>query len=190
MSAPDDLRARLRAALDQDPTPVLPADTVPAGVLVPIVAAPEPTLVLTRRAEHLTRHPGEISFPGGLRDDGDAGLVATALREFEEELGVGPERVEVLGALAPVHTVVSGVLMLPFVGWLASLPTFRPDPREIAEVLAFPLAELERAEQPVELAHDGRVHRGFAYPMGEHTIWGATGRALHDLLAIVGRERV
>lgn len=190
MPSPDEIRARLRSRLEPDPRPDLPPDTAPAGVLVPIIAADEPSLLFTLRAAHLSRHPGEISFPGGMADDGDRGLVATALRELEEELGVPTERVEILGALPPVHTVVSGVLITPFVGWLAERPTLRPDPAEIAEVLEFTIEDLERAEQPIELAHEGRVHRGFAYPMGDHTIWGATGEVLHSLLSHLGKERV
>lgn len=190
MPSADEIRARLRSRLEPDPRPSLPPETVLAGVLVPIVAAEEPSLVFTLRSPHLSRHPGEISFPGGLADDGDGDLTATALRELDEELGIPADLVEVLGALAPVHTVVSGVLIVPFVGWLAERPEMRPDPSEIAEVLEFALEDLERAEQPIELAHDGRVHRGFAYPMGDHTIWGATGQVLHALLAQLRRERV
>lgn len=190
MPSTDEIRGRLRSRLERDPRPTLPSDTIAAGVLVPILADGEPSLLFTRRSENLSRHPGEISFPGGLADEGDGGLASTALRELDEELGVPAHAVEVLGALPSVHTVVSGVLIVPFVGWLEGRPELRPDPSEIAEVLEFGLRELERVEQPVELAHDGRVHRGFAYPMGDHTIWGATGQVLHALLETLGRERV
>jgi 8-oxo-dGTP pyrophosphatase MutT (NUDIX family) len=191
MSLDGDLRARLRDALGPDPLAALPPATVAAGVLVPIVErGGAPTLVLTRRSEHLTRHPGEISFPGGIADDGDGSLEATALRELEEELGVPAGAVEVLGALPPVHTVVSGVLITPFVGWLAEPGEFRPDAFEIAEVLEYGLADLIAAERPIELAHEDRVHRGWAYPMGDDVVWGATGQVLHSLLVALAGERV
>lgn len=191
MSPDGDLRARLRDVLGPDPLAPLPADTVAAGVLVPVVdLGGAPTLVLTRRSEHLTRHPGEISFPGGIADDLDGSLERTALRELEEELGVAASAVEVLGALPPVHTVVSGVLITPFVGWIAGRPAFRPDPSEIAEVLEFALADLIAVEEPIELAHGDRVHRGWAYPMGDDVVWGATGQVLHSLLVALAGERV
>lgn len=191
MSVDGDLRARLRGALGPDPLAPLPPETLAAGVLVPFVErADGPMLVLTRRGAHLTRHPGEISFPGGIADAVDGSLEATALREFEEELGVPAAAVEILGALPPVHTVVSGVLITPFVGWIAERPTFRPDAAEIAQVLEFALADLAAAERPIELARDDRVHRGWAYPMGDDVVWGATGQVLHSLLDALAGERV
>jgi hypothetical protein len=89
-----------------------------------------------------------------------------------------------------VHTVVSGILMVPVVGWLGARPTFRPHPGEIAELLEFPLTDLGRAETPVERTRGGMTWRGFDYPMGsdgEHRIWGATGAALHSLLDVLER---
>jgi 8-oxo-dGTP pyrophosphatase MutT (NUDIX family) len=149
-------------------------------VLLPLV---EDRLVLTRRTEHLSRHPGEISFPGGLAQDEDVDLATTALRETQEELGLAPEEVEVLGALAPVHTFVSSILIVPFVGMVSADPVFAPSEAEIAEVLAYPLDELTAAETTVEWPKDGQVYRGFAYPMPDgNTVWGATAAILHQLL--------
>jgi 8-oxo-dGTP pyrophosphatase MutT (NUDIX family) len=175
-----DLASRLAPALDPDPQHrPAPGDRL-AGVLVPLVE--RTTVVFTKRGETLPRHPGEISFPGGIHQAEDATIADTALREFEEELGVAPDAVEVLGALPPVHTFVSGILIVPFVGALPGRPDFRPDPGEIAEVLEYPLAALAGAETEVEWARDGGVYRGYAYDMGAHTIWGATARILHSLL--------
>lgn len=186
---PPDLAERLRSVLDLDPTPRPGEGDRLAGVLVPLVGDPAyPSVVFTRRTEHLSRHAGEISFPGGLAHDDDADLTETALRETREELGVDPAAIEVLGALPPVHTFVSGILILPFVGMLATPPAFSPDEGEIAEVLEFPLAALEAAEATVEFPRGEHVYRGFAYEMGEHTIWGATARILHDLIEITRRE--
>jgi 8-oxo-dGTP pyrophosphatase MutT (NUDIX family) len=176
------LRVRLGAALDPEPRHEPPRGDRLAAVLVPIVHGD--AVVFTRRTEELPRHPGEISFPGGIRHDEDASSLATALREAEEELGIEPAAVDVLGALPPVHTFVSGILIVPFVGVLADGPSFRPNPGEIAEVLTFPLDALAAAETEVEWRRGGGVYRGYAYEMGDHTIWGATARILRSLLEI------
>ena len=173
-----------RAAWTRSPSPTAGPGNRLAAVLLPLV---EDRLVLTRRTEHLSRHPGEISFPGGLTQDEDADLAATALRETQEELGLAPEEVEVLGALAPVHTFVSSILIVPFVGLVSGDPVFAPSEAEIAEVLAYPLDELTAAETTVEWPKDGHVYRGFAYPMRDgNTVWGATAGILHQLLERLG----
>lgn len=183
-----DLRARLADALDPDPAPAPPPDTLLAGVLLPILEAEEPSVVFTRRTEHLPRHAGEVSFPGGLRHGDDPDLRATALRETQEELGLAPSSVDILGALPPVHTFVSGILIVPFVGVLTNGIAFEPDEGEIAEVLEYPLVELIRAETVVEFPRDGHVYRGHAFEMEGATIWGATARILHELLQALRGE--
>jgi 8-oxo-dGTP pyrophosphatase MutT (NUDIX family) len=180
--------ADLRSRLDADPHPTPAPDTRLAGVVVPMFGGRPPSIVFTRRTEQLSRHAGEISFPGGLRHDGDADLRATALRETQEELGLDPTAVDVLGALPPVHTFVSAILIVPFVGSIAGRPSIRPNDAEIAEVLEFPLADLDAAESLVEFPRNGRVHRGYAYEMPGATIWGATARILHDLLVTLRTE--
>jgi 8-oxo-dGTP pyrophosphatase MutT (NUDIX family) len=182
---PSDVRTRLEGSLDPHPSPTAgPGDRL-AAVLLPLVEGDR--LVLTRRTEHLSRHPGEISFPGGLAHDEDADLAATALRETQEELGLPPDDVAVLGALAPVHTFVSSILIVPFVGVVSGDPVFAPSEAEIAQVLAYPLDELAATETTVEWPRDGHVYRGFAYPMRDgNTIWGATAAILHQLLERLG----
>jgi 8-oxo-dGTP pyrophosphatase MutT (NUDIX family) len=181
---PTDLRERLAGALEPDPWhDPAPGERL-AAVLVPIVDGG--SVLFTKRTEHLSRHSGEISFPGGVRDDDDATMAATALRETHEELGVAREDVELLGALPPVHTFVSSILVVPFVGVLRPDATLRPDPGEVAEVLRYALDELRAAEREVEWARDGAVYRGYAYEMGPHTIWGATARILRSMLERVG----
>jgi 8-oxo-dGTP pyrophosphatase MutT (NUDIX family) len=182
------LRSRLAAALEPDPTPEPGAGDRLAGVLLPIVDGPEPWVVFTRRTEHLSRHPGEISFPGGLRHTEDRTPRETALRETHEELGLAPGEFEVLGALPPVHTFVSAILIVPFVGILPPGPSFTPNADEIAEVLQYPLALLAEAERLVEYPRGQRVYRGHAYEMADNTIWGATARILHDLIEIARGE--
>jgi hypothetical protein len=96
---------------------------------------------------------------------------------------VSPAAVELLGALPPVHTFVSAILVVPFVGVLEGDPVFSPDEGEIAEVLRYPIADLDAAETTVEWPRDGHVYRGFAYPMTDgNTIWGATAKILNELL--------
>jgi 8-oxo-dGTP pyrophosphatase MutT (NUDIX family) len=172
-----------------DPSPAPPPGSRLAGVLVPIIAERDPTLVLTRRTEHLSRHAGEISFPGGLRHEEDLDLRATALRESREELGIEPSAVEVLGSLSPVHTFVSAILIVPFVGILSAPPAYRPNGAEIAEVLEFALDDLDAAESLVEFPRGDQVYRGYAYEMPGATIWGATAFIMHELLETIRADR-
>lgn len=185
---PTDLRARLAGLLDPDPSHVPPPGDRLAAVLLPVIDGR--SLVFTRRSEAMSRHAGEISFPGGLHHDEDPDLAATALRETEEELGVSPSAVEVLGALPPVHTFVSGILIVPFVGMLEGRPAFSPNADEIAEVLEYPLEDLAAAETEVEWRREGHLYRGYAYEMGDHTIWGATARILWSLIEALRKEPV
>lgn len=175
---------RLVAALEADPRPDPPPGTRLAAVLVPIVE-PSTSVLFTERALDLPRHPGEISFPGGLPSGSDERLHATALRETQEELGIAPSLVEVLGALPPVHTFVSGILIVPFVGILSARPRLSPNEGEIAGVLEFGLSDLARAQRQVEIRRDGATYRGHAYEIGRHTIWGATARVLGSLLDVL-----
>jgi 8-oxo-dGTP pyrophosphatase MutT (NUDIX family) len=183
------LRDRLAARLEQFPTPRPGRGDRLAAVLLPVIDGPAPSLVFTQRTEELPRHAGEISFPGGLAEEEDDELWATALRETREELGLDPACVHLAGALAPIHTRVSGILVVPFVGMLDSRPTFSPNAGEIAEVLEYPVRGLAQAEAMVEWPLDGDgVFRGYAYEMQGHTIWGATAWMLHELLELVRSE--
>jgi 8-oxo-dGTP pyrophosphatase MutT (NUDIX family) len=180
-----DLVEMLRRALPPPrPDPPMPEGT-PAGVLVPLVESPGPSLLFTLRTDLVLHHKGEISFPGGVRHDDDPDLVTTALRETEEELGIPPSAVEVLGTLPPVHTMVSGYVIVPFVGWLGVLPPLDPSPIEVAEVLQLDLARLAKVEREV-LSEMGRSWH--AYELDGSLVWGATGRILHDLLGVLRGE--
>jgi len=185
----DDLRGRLRAALDPAPAPVPePGDRL-AAVLALLVERPELALVFAKRSDALPRHAGEISFPGGIADDTDADLAATALREAHEEVGLDPSLPEVLGALPPVHTTVSGILVVPFVGMLSAPPVLTVSDGEIEEVLTFAVRRLFEIEEIVEFEPtEGRRWRGWVYELEGRTIWGATGWMLHALLAILRKE--
>lgn len=187
---PERFRELLRDSLESSPSAVPPPGDRLAAVLVPLIDTPEPTLVFTRRRKDLSRHPGEISFPGGLQHEEDAGLAFTALRESQEELGIVKDDVDMLGALEPVHTVVSGILVVPFVGALEERPEFLPSAGEISEVLEFPVERLLEAEGTVEIERGGARFSTYAYEMDGSTIWGATGRMLHNFLEVVRKARM
>jgi len=162
-----------------------PSDTLPAAVLAPILASgAEPRMVFTERTDTMSRHAGEISFPGGLVDEGEP-PEAAALREAREELGLRVQDVELLGTLPPVHTHVSGILILPFVGWVTVDPRFTPNAAEIARVLEFPLRELIARGTEEEFEHEGQRFRTFVYDMDGYVIWGATGRILRSLIELL-----
>jgi 8-oxo-dGTP pyrophosphatase MutT (NUDIX family) len=184
-----EIRRALSAVLEDDPRPeAAPGDRL-AAVLALVVASHEPVLLFTERARSLSRHPGEVSFPGGLQDPQDESLASTALRETQEEVGVEPAAVDLLGALAPVHTFVSGILVTPFVGMVDALPSLRVAEAEIARVLTVPVRMLHEVEEERELHREGgRVWRGWWYETPGGTIWGATGFMLHALLEIMRKE--
>jgi 8-oxo-dGTP pyrophosphatase MutT (NUDIX family) len=178
-----DHRSALRVGLEGDPRPEPDPGERLAGVLALLIEEPEPALLFTERAATLRRHPGEVSFPGGLTEPQDHGLVATALRETHEEIGLDPSLPEVLGALPPIHTFVSGVLVTPFVAVVRTLPELRESRAEIARVLTVPTTVLAGMEEEREVhGEGGRVWRGWWYETGDATIWGATGFMLHAFL--------
>lgn len=153
-----------------------------AAVLVPIyVEQGELHAVFTRRREDLRRHAGEISFPGGRRDREDADLMATALREAEEEVGLPPAAVEISGALQPTPTIATGYAVYPFVGVIAPGNAWTLSPREVAEVIELPLSALQAGYARRRLVRRGLPIRTDTYLVGDHLIWGATARILADL---------
>src|SRR6187455_2427948 len=114
-----------------------------AAVLLPMYGHPDrPGLVFTERRADLRRHAGEISFPGGRQDHPDEPLLTTALREAEEEIGLDPAGVEVVGALPPIGTFVTNYKVHPFVGLIGDGLRFEPNPTEVETVLAFRLDQL------------------------------------------------
>ncbi len=157
-----------------------------AAVLLPLYGWPEnPGLVFTERRADLRRHAGEISFPGGRQDEPDEDLRATALREAEEEIGLRPSGVEMIGALPPVGTFVTSYRVHPFVGLIAPDIEFTPQPTEVESILTVTLAELRDAHKMKRLIRRGVPIRTPTYAVGEQMIWGATARILGELLARV-----
>ena len=154
-----------------------------AAVLVPIIAHPEGfTVLFTRRTAQLKSHSGQISFPGGRAEPGDASPRHTALREAEEEIGLAPARVEVLGQLPEYHTR-TGFRVTPVIGLIEPPLEVVPDAREVDEVFEVPLAFLlEPANHRRESRQIGS--RMASYYVIEHhgrTIWGATAGMLVNL---------
>jgi 8-oxo-dGTP pyrophosphatase MutT (NUDIX family) len=160
-----------------------------AAVLLPLHGWPdEPGLIFTERRADMRRHAGEISFPGGRRDEDDADLVATALREAEEEIGLAPASVEMSGALPPASTFVTGYRIHPYVGLIPdpSELDLRPNPSEVETVLAFSLERLRAGYAMRRLVRRGVPIHTPTYEVDGHLIWGATARILGDLLERLG----
>jgi 8-oxo-dGTP pyrophosphatase MutT (NUDIX family) len=159
-----------------------------AAVLVPLFGWPQrPGLVFTERRADLRRHAGEISFPGGRRDHAGEALLATALREAEEEIGLTADEVDVLGALPPIGTFVTNYKVHPFVGLIAERLELRPNPAEVETVLEFELDELREGFAMRRLVRRGVPIRTPTYVVDEHLIWGATARILGELLQRLSR---
>ncbi len=167
---------------------------VDAAVLVPLVMRPDPTVLLTLRTAHLKKHAGQISFPGGRREEGDADLVCTALREAHEEVGLAPERVEVLGHM-PTYTTGTGFVVTPVVGLITPSDdehvqlTLRPDPGEVQEAFEVPLRFLMNPAHHQRRAFEvpGAPIEFYSMPWTspeagrEYLIWGATAAMLRNL---------
>ncbi len=143
-------------------------------------------IVLTRRTEAVDNHRGQISFPGGSLDPGEDAVKA-ALREAQEELGINPACVEVLGQLSPLYIPPSGFCIYPVVAYTAERPAFTPNPEEVAEVLEVPVSHLldprTRREEVWQIR--GESVRVPFYAVGPHKIWGATAMVLCELLALL-----
>ena len=155
--------------------------TKDAAVLVPLHGDPL-TAVFTERRADLRRHAGEISFPGGRQDEPDEDLRTTALREAEEEIGLPASEVELVGALPPVGTFVTGYRIHPFVGRIPPGRVWTLQESEVAQVLEFSLPDLVAGHAMKRLMRKGVPIKTPTYTVDGHLIWGATGRIVQSLL--------
>ncbi len=160
-----------------------------ASVLVGLFDQDNDTYItFIRRASTLRAHSGEIAFPGGAVDLSDVSPIMTALREAQEEIGLDPSRVEVLGALRPVFTVVSNFFITPVVAYLPEgLGALQLQASEVEEVIILPLQGLAdpAIHHTEEWIRDGAPHTVYFYDYGSYRIWGATARMLNALLELL-----
>jgi 8-oxo-dGTP pyrophosphatase MutT (NUDIX family) len=159
-----------------------------AAVLIPMHGWPQnPGLVFTERRSDLRRHAGEISFPGGRREEGEE-LRDTALREAEEEISLARGNVKIVGALPPIGTFVTNYKVHPFVGLIQEELRFEPNPEEVESVLLASLDDLVEGYERRRLVRRGVPIKTDTYAVADKLIWGATARILGDLFARLGRQ--
>lgn len=190
---------RLRAMISSVPLPASDYlaedcgegdDLIPAAVLFSIVLrGPEPSVLLTQRNPDLKDHPGQISFPGGRVEQQDRSLADTALREAEEEIGLDPACVEVLGYL-PAYRTVTGFRVTPVVAIVTPPFDLRPDPGEVADVFEVPLSFLldSANHQRRTMQFNGKPRDFYAVPYGDRFIWGATAGIILGLARLLAPE--
>ncbi|MDF1854974.1 CoA pyrophosphatase [Pseudooceanicola sp.] len=198
-----DWAERIRAALVEDggatsdyelnPGVFVPdKPTRPAGVLIPIEERDGRLwVILTKRSSALKHHPGQIAFPGGKVDPGDADATAAALRESEEEIGLPRDNVEVLGCL-PEHDTVTNFRIRPVVGRVLAPFDFRPEPGEVEEAFRVPLAHLCTPSKYSTAGRrwQGRTRSYHIVPYGPYYIWGATARMCRVLADRLGPDGI
>ena len=189
---PDALRARL---LQIVAAPLFPAvvygeeivgelekPPVPAAVLVPVILGPRPSILLTKRTAHLKSHAGQVSFPGGRIDKEDVHPEAAALRDAQEEVGLDPSKVEVIGRMSDYITG-TGYRITPILGLLPPGLEYRPSPHEVEFVFELPIEVVLDPDAPQRQYREvlGQSREFWVWPHPEHFIWGATAAILVHL---------
>lgn len=157
-----------------------------ASVMVLFTDAENPEMIFTLRAQHLTNHPGEVAFPGGMWETGDNTLLDTALRESHEEIGLSPAAVKLLGACKPRATRV-GVRVTPFVGLIDPAIELVPSPDELDAVFRVPLSAFRSGIQTRTdiFSHAGKSWRVPAYQHEGYEIWGFTAALTQEIITAV-----
>lgn len=155
-----------------------------AGVLVPVTdSASNPEIILTQRAAHMKTHRGQVAFPGGRREAQDPDLVATALRESHEEIGLQPQDVEII---SPLSQVISryGILVSPYVGVISGCQTLRPNPEEIASIFRVPVSFFleDKRLRTDELSFRSLKLQVPCWEWEKYHIWGMSAIVLVDFL--------
>ena len=166
---------------------ILPTELVAAGVLIPIVErASDLSVLFTERSPDLKHHAGQISFPGGRMEPGDADIRWTALRETQEEIGIMPDSIEVIGALEPMPTI-TGYVVTPVVGLVTGDLRLAIDPIEVAGVFEVPLEFLldERNQRQSMRDFEGIQVPVLEYQFESYRIWGATASMVRSLTSIL-----
>jgi 8-oxo-dGTP pyrophosphatase MutT (NUDIX family) len=177
------LACREKACIDQP-------GLIRAAVLIPLFKKDgEYYVLLTRRTDKVRHHKGQISFPGGRQDQGED-LLATALREAKEEMGIAEKDVRILGELDDMCTISSDFCIAPFVGLIPHPYPFRINRHEIEEIIEVPLSVfLDETKFREEVrSRNGELVPVFFYQHDEHTIWGATARILKQLMDLISQE--
>ena len=161
-----------------------------AGVLVLLYFKEEKWhLVLMKRPEYPGVHSNQVSLPGGIHEEGDPDLRATALRETREELGIDDSAIRLLGNLSKLHIPVSGIEVSPFVGVYPEKPVFSPDSTEVAYLIEVPLSDLisqENIKEEIRTILCKLVKVPY-YEIGKEQIWGATAMILSEFLDVISR---
>ncbi|MFG6666307.1 CoA pyrophosphatase [Halomonas sp. HNIBRBA4712] len=176
---------KLREALQHyRPKEMSRAKLLQAAVLLPIVDRPDPTLLFTRRASHLSTHSGQVAFPGGKREPTDRDLYHTALREAEEEIALSPGAVEKVGQLSDVISL-HGLCVTPWVGIIAPDLDLKADPGELDAIFEVPLSHFldDKRTYTDVITVDGVAHYVPSYHVDGHVIWGLSAMMLVELLA-------
>ena len=160
------------------------ASSRPSAVLIPLLITSDgPSVLLTRRADHLRSHKGEISFPGGRMEPNETPH-QTALREAHEEVALPPDVVTIIGTLEPIATFVSNSHITPVIALVEGEPALRADPGEVARIMTVPLHNLARQDTYRNewwSSDRGEINIHF-FELDDETVWGATGRLLHQLI--------